>query len=297
MAFRFVHAADLHLDSPFTGIRETAPQVADVLRRATFDAYDRLIQLCIDRRAGALLVAGDIFDSADRSLTAQIRFVRGLEHHHGRKGGPSTITTADRALAPEAARPALLGHATASTSTSVFEFDLHGLSWITTLRAPTIRKLVHAGTVALSWFDERDLAEVTSEEFPGERLIVCRNPLLAAERQRTRQELLAATEKDLAPIAAATRRTHQPLRGASAIGIRVGTVINRRKMAKHVVTKITDESFTFRRNEEKIAAEEQLDGSTTFDPTSSRSNSTRCRRSAPIRTCRRWSGRFAASSR
>ena len=79
MAFRFVHAADLHLDSPFTGIRETAPQVADVLRRATFDAYDRLIQLCIDRRAGALLVAGDIFDSADRSLTAQIRFVRGLE--------------------------------------------------------------------------------------------------------------------------------------------------------------------------------------------------------------------------
>ena len=79
MTFRFVHAADLHLDSPFTGIRETAPQVADILRRATFEAYDRLITLCIGRHVDALLVAGDIFDGADRSLAAQIQFVRGLE--------------------------------------------------------------------------------------------------------------------------------------------------------------------------------------------------------------------------
>ena len=77
--FRFVHSADLHLDSPFKGIRETEPQVAKILRRATFDAYERVIDLCIDRHAAAILVAGDIFDSADRSLAAQIQFVRGLE--------------------------------------------------------------------------------------------------------------------------------------------------------------------------------------------------------------------------
>ena len=138
--------------------------------------------------------------------------------------------------------------------------DVEGLRWITTLRAPTIRKLVDAGTVTPSFFDERDLAEITSDEFPGERLIVCRNPLLAAERQRKRHELLAATEKDLEPIAAATRRENKPLRGKADIGVRVGKVINRYKMAKHFLTDITDESFTFRRDEEQIAAEERLDG-------------------------------------
>ena len=138
--------------------------------------------------------------------------------------------------------------------------EVDGLRWITTLRAPTIRKLVAAGTVTPSLFDERDLAEVTSEEFPGERLIVCRNPLLAAERQRKRQELLAATEKELEPIVAATRRRNDPLRGAADIGIRVGKVINHYKVAKHFVTTITDESFTFRRDEDKIADEQQLDG-------------------------------------
>ena len=137
---------------------------------------------------------------------------------------------------------------------------VEGLRWITTLRAPTIRKLVNAGTVTPPLFDEQDPAEVTSEEFPGERLIVCRNPLLAAERQRKRHELLAATEKDLAPIAAATRRENKPLRDAAAIGVRVGKVINRYKMGKHFVTEIADERFTFRRNEDKIATEKQLDG-------------------------------------
>lgn len=138
--------------------------------------------------------------------------------------------------------------------------DVEGLRWITTLRAPTIRKLVTAGEVTPSLFDERDLAEITSEAFPGERLIVCRNPLLAAERQRKRLELLAATEKDLEPIAVATRRENKPLRGAADIGIRVGKVLNRYKMAKHFRTDITDESFIFRRDEEQIAAEQQLDG-------------------------------------
>ena len=137
---------------------------------------------------------------------------------------------------------------------------IDGLRWITSLRAPAIRKLLAAGTVTPSLFDERDLAEVTSEEFPGERLIVCRNPLLAAERHRKRQALLAATEEDLAPITAATQRKSRPLRGAAAIGVRIGKVINRHKMAKHFVTEITDDTFTFRRDDEKIAAEQQLDG-------------------------------------
>ena len=138
--------------------------------------------------------------------------------------------------------------------------SVDGLRWITTLRAPTIRKLVAAGTVTPSLFDERDLAEVTSNEFPGERLIVCRNPLLAAERHRKRNELLAATEKELEPIVAATRRPNDPLRGAADIGVRVGKVINRYKVAKHFVTTITDESFAFHRDEAGIADEQQLDG-------------------------------------
>ena len=137
---------------------------------------------------------------------------------------------------------------------------IDGLHWVTTLRAPTIRKLVATGTVTPSLFDERDLAEVTSDEFPGERLIVCRNPLLAAERQRKRQALLAATENELAPIAAATRRKNNPLRGAAAIGVRVGKVIDHYKVAKHLITTITDDTFTYRRDQDKIAAEEQLDG-------------------------------------
>ena len=135
-----------------------------------------------------------------------------------------------------------------------------GLRWITTLRAPTIRKLIANGQVAQSMFDERDLAEIGSPDFPGERLIVCRNPLLAEQRQRKRQELLAATEEKLAPIVRATQRAKDPLRGAAEIGMRVGKVINGHKVAKHFSTEIAEDSFTFQRDREKIAAEEELDG-------------------------------------
>ena len=135
-----------------------------------------------------------------------------------------------------------------------------GLRWITTLRAPTIRKLIANGKVAQTMFDERDLAEISSPDFPGERLIVCRNPVLADQRRRRRLELLAATEKDLVPIVAATRRAKDPLRGAAEIGMRVGKVINQRKVSKHFITEITDDSFTFRRDQDKIAAEAELDG-------------------------------------
>ena len=135
-----------------------------------------------------------------------------------------------------------------------------GLRWITTLRAPTIRKLIKAGKVAQTMFDERDLAEISSPDFPGERLIVCRNPVLADQRRRKRQELLAATEKKLAPIVQATQRSKEPLRGAAAIGVRVGKVVNHHKVGKHFITTITDDSFSFARDQEKIAAEAELDG-------------------------------------
>ena len=107
---------------------------------------------------------------------------------------------------------------------------IDGLRWITTLRAPTIRKLIKAGEVAQSMFDERDLVEISSPDFRGERLIVCRNPILAEQRRRKRQELLVATEKDLMPIVKATQRAREPLSGAGDIGVRVGKVINRHKV-------------------------------------------------------------------
>ena len=137
---------------------------------------------------------------------------------------------------------------------------IDGLRWITTLRAPTIRKLIANRQVAQSMFDERDLAEISSPDFPGERLIVCRNPLLAEQRQRKRQELLAATEEKLAPIVRATQRAKDPLRGAAEIGMRVGKVINQHKVGKHFSTVIAEDSFTFQLDREKIAAEEELDG-------------------------------------
>ena len=134
------------------------------------------------------------------------------------------------------------------------------LDWLSALRAPQIKALVEAGALQLSLFDEQDLVEIDSPDFPGERLVCCHNPVLAAERGRKRGELLAATEKELAPIAAATRRERRPLRGKDTIALRVGKVINHYKMAKHFTLQITDDSFTFTPNTEAIAAEAALDG-------------------------------------
>ena len=134
------------------------------------------------------------------------------------------------------------------------------LDWITALRAPQIKALVETDALQLTLFDEQDLVEITSPDFPAERLVCCRNPVLAAQRTRKRQDLLAATEKQLAPIAAATTRARRPLRGQDKIALKVGKVINHYKMAKHFHTEITDETFTFTRNPQTIAAEAALDG-------------------------------------
>ncbi len=114
--------------------------------------------------------------------------------------------------------------------------------WITALRAPAIRKLMaDDGPLQLSLFDQQDLAEITSPDFPGERLIACRNPVLAADRARTREELLAATEKLLAPVIARVRAGR--LHGAGEIGVEVGKVITRYKTGKHFAVTITDHSL------------------------------------------------------
>ena len=135
-----------------------------------------------------------------------------------------------------------------------------GLDWITALRADTIRLLAEQGVIQPSLFDERDLAEVVSPEFPDERLIVCRNPLLAEERARKRAELLAATERHLDEIVAATKRARKPLSGQAKIGLRVGRVLNRHKVGKHFELTIGDKSFSYCRNATRIEAEAALDG-------------------------------------
>ncbi len=140
--------------------------------------------------------------------------------------------------------------------------EVEGLDWISALRTEGIRKLVSSGLVNRSLFDEKDLAEIRDEEnFPGERLVVCRNPLLAEERERKRNELLAATEKELEKIVAATVRPGKNrLQGKDQIGLKVGRVINKYKMSKHFELTITDDSFTYSRKADQITAEAALDG-------------------------------------
>jgi hypothetical protein len=135
-----------------------------------------------------------------------------------------------------------------------------GLDWITALRAPQIKELADGGPLQLSLFDDRDLAEIASPDYPGERLIVCRNPLLAAERRRKRDALLAATERDLGRIRQAVLRKRAPLRGQAEIGLAAGAVLDKHKMGKHIELTITDAGFSYCRKDDAIAAEARLDG-------------------------------------
>jgi hypothetical protein len=136
-----------------------------------------------------------------------------------------------------------------------------GLDWLTALRAPAIQALAaDNGPLQLSFFDERDMAEIVSPDYPGERLIVCRNKALATERARKREELLAATEAALARIEASVKRQRAPLQGADKIGLKAGAVLGKRKMAKHFELSIADASFSFTRNEASIQKEAALDG-------------------------------------
>ncbi len=135
---------------------------------------------------------------------------------------------------------------------------LGGMDWITSLRAPAVRALAEDGALQLSLFDEANLAEIAHPDFPEERLVACRNPALATERSRKRNELLAATEVLLGPIVAAVEAGR--LSGADKIGLRVGRAVNRYKMAKHFELAIGDDRFAFSRKADQIVAEAALDG-------------------------------------
>ena len=132
--------------------------------------------------------------------------------------------------------------------------EVGGLGWITSLRAPAIQALAQSAALQMSLFDEHDLAEISHPDYPDERLVACRNPALAAERARKRQELLAATEVDLEPIKMAVERERQPLRGKDKIALRVGKVINRHKVAKHFALDIGDTHFRYSRKTDAIAS-------------------------------------------
>ena len=136
---------------------------------------------------------------------------------------------------------------------------LPGAGWITALRAPQVAALAcNDGPLQMSLFDQQNFAEITDARYPGERLICCRNPALAAQRAAKRESLLQATEKELEKIAAQAAAGR--LKGADKIGVKVGKVINKKKVGKHFITDIADGGLSWRRDEDKIAAEAELDG-------------------------------------
>jgi transposase len=186
-----------------------------------------------------------------------------IEVFEGNVGDPSTVQSQVVKLKERfgLARVVLVGDRGMITQARLEEtIKPARLDWITALRAPAIRSLVEAGAIQLSLFDQRDLAEITSPDYPGERLVICRNPLLAEERARKRGELPDATQKKLLHIQVRVRRDKKPLRGKEKIALAVGAVINRYKMAKHFDRTISDDDFTFERDTAQITAEAALDG-------------------------------------
>ncbi len=209
-----------------------------------------------DGKKGKLQIAYGLLCAADGCPVA-------IEVFEGDTGDPRTLAAQIDKVKKRFAleRVALVGDRGMITQARLdAEIAPAGLDWITALRAPAIRTLVEAGALQMSLFDQRDMAAITSPDYPGERLIVCRNPDLARERTRKREDLLAATEADLAVIAAAVRRARNPLRGEAEIALKVGAVVNRHKVAKHFELSIGEASFSFHRKTEAITAEAALDG-------------------------------------
>ena len=138
--------------------------------------------------------------------------------------------------------------------------DEQGVGWITALRADNIKKLASQGEIQMTLFDEQNLAEITSEDYSGERLVVCRNPDLADKRKHRREQLLIATEKELEKIVVATSRKRSPLSGLDKIGIRLGKVLGKYKVGKHFQLDIREDGFSYKRDTAKIEEEASLDG-------------------------------------
>jgi Transposase DDE domain len=209
-----------------------------------------------DGKAGKLQIVFGLMCTAEGCPVA-------VEVFEGNIGDPSTLASQVAKLKQrfKLERLVVIGDRGMITAARLEEtIKPAGLDWITALRAPAIRALVEAGAIQLSLFDERDLAEIAAPDYPGERLMVCRNPLLAEERARKRGELLDATEKKLAALAASVQRARRPLRGKDKIALAVGRVVDHYKMAKHFTVAITDDGLTFTRNATQIEAEAALDG-------------------------------------
>src|SRR5271167_1376925 len=209
-----------------------------------------------DGRKGTLQIVYGLLCAADGCPVA-------IEVFDGNTGDPTTLATQVEKLKQRfhLDRVVLVGDRGMITEARIAE-DLKaaGLDWITALRAPAIKELLNSGALQLTLFDRRDMAAITSPDFPGERLIVCRNPDLAAERTHKREELLAASEKELAVIKARVGRKRDPLRGTAEIALAVGAVLNIYKMKKHFDLDIPDAAFRYARKTAEIAAEAATDG-------------------------------------
>ncbi|MGH7910287.1 MAG: IS1634 family transposase [Candidatus Dormibacteraceae bacterium] len=206
-----------------------------------------------DGKRGTLQIEyGLVTDDAGRPVAVEV--------FAGNTGDPKTVPTQVTKLQTRfgLAQVVLVGDRGMLTAPQLDGLRAAKLAWITALRAPQIQALVADGTLQLGLFDERNLAELTHPAYPGERLVVCRNPLLAQERARKREDLLRATEALLAPLEAAVAAGR--LRGAAAIGLKVGRVLHKHKMAKHFTVDIGDDRLGVQRQPDAIAAEAALDG-------------------------------------
>jgi hypothetical protein len=211
-----------------------------------------------DGKKGSLQIVFGLLCNADGCPAA-------VEVYEGNTGDPTTLKDQIEKVRHRfgLSRVVFVGDRGLLTSARIREelAPVDGLDWVSALRAEQIRKLAEDdGPLQLSLFDQTDLAEIRHPDFPGERLIACFNPLLAAERARKREDLLQATERELEKVAVATRREKRALRGQDKIGLRVGKVLGRFKMAKHFKITITETAFTYARKTEAIAAEAALDG-------------------------------------
>lgn len=202
-----------------------------------------------------IIVYGVMTDHEGRPLAVEV--------YPGNTGDPSTVVDQIEKLRGRFAlsRLVLVGDRGMLTQTKIDTLrEYPGIGWISALKSRCIRKLVEEGDLQLSLFDTRNLAEITSEDYPGERLIACMNPLLAEERRRKREDLLAATEKHLLKIAAEVKRRSKKPLTESEIGVKVGKVLNRHKMGKHFSLTIADGLFQWERNTASIEREAKLDG-------------------------------------
>jgi len=212
--------------------------------------YDR------DRKKGMLQIVYGLLCAPDGCPVA-------IEVFEGNTGDPSTLAPQIDKLKQRfgLTHVVLVGDRGMITEARITEdVKTAGLDWISALRGPAIKDLLDSGILQLTLFDTRDMASITAPDFPGERLVVCRNPDLAAERGRKREELLATTETDLAAIKARVERRRDPLRGTAEIALAVGAVLNTHKMKKHFDLTITDDAFSFARKAAEIAAEAATDG-------------------------------------